>query len=74
MQTFVDGRGQYRMPKLAYGLGLMRNVLQVGADVSHQPRPAEASTVFGHIGGFGGFRSAVGHAPEAGITIALGVN
>jgi hypothetical protein len=30
--------------------------------------------VVGHIGGFGGFRSAVWSAPESGITIALGVN
>ncbi|MEO7911186.1 MAG: hypothetical protein ABIV47_16195 [Roseiflexaceae bacterium] len=27
-----------------------------------------------HIGGFGGFRSAVWHAPESGITFELGIN
>jgi hypothetical protein len=30
--------------------------------------------VYGHIGGFGGFRSATWHAPSSGITLALGVN
>lgn len=74
MQTFVDGKGQYRMPELAYGLGLMRNRLPVGPDAAGQARPAEASTVVGHIGGFGGFRSAVWAAPESGIVVALGVN
>jgi D-alanyl-D-alanine carboxypeptidase len=66
MTTFVDGKGQYNMPQLAYGLGLMRNRLPGGTD--------EQSTVYGHIGGFGGFRSATWHAPASGITIALGVN
>jgi D-alanyl-D-alanine carboxypeptidase len=66
MTTFVDGKGQYNMPQLAYGLGLMRNRLPSGTD--------EQSTVYGHIGGFGGFRSATWHAPESGITIALNVN
>lgn len=74
MLTFVDGKGQYNMPQLAYGLGVMRNVLPVGNGPDGQPRPAEASTVLGHIGGFGGFRSALWHAPESGITVALGVN
>lgn len=67
MLTFVNGYGQYNMPDLAYGLGVMRNVLPVA-------RAPEQSTVYGHIGGFGGFRSAVWHAPNSGITIALGVN
>jgi D-alanyl-D-alanine carboxypeptidase len=66
MTTFVDGKGQYNMPQLAYGLGVMRNRLPGGTD--------EQSTVYGHIGGFGGFRSATWHAPASGITIALGVN
>jgi D-alanyl-D-alanine carboxypeptidase len=74
MLQFVDGKGQYKMPKLAYGLGIMRNQLAVGPGPGGQARPAEASTVIGHIGGFGGFRSAVWHAPESGITIALSVN
>jgi hypothetical protein len=74
MYTFVNGQGQYNMPELEYGLGLMRNRLPVGPDSSGQPHPAAASTVVGHIGGFGGFRSAVWSVPESGITIALGVN
>ena len=71
---FVDGHGSYKMPALEYGLGLMRNTLPVGPGPDGQERPAEASTVLGHIGGFGGFRSAVWSAPESGITIALSVN
>lgn len=74
MYTFVSGQGQYNMPALEYGLGLMRNVLPVGPGANGQPRPAAASTVIGHIGGFGGFRSAMWTAPDSGITIALGVN
>lgn len=67
METFVSGQGQYNMPDLEYGLGLMRNVLPVG-------RAASTSRVMGHIGGFGGFRSALWSSPQQGITIALGVN
>ncbi len=67
MLTFVNGKGQYSMPDLAYGLGVMRNVLPVA-------RAPVQSTVYGHIGGFGGFRSAVWHAPDSGVTLALGVN
>jgi D-alanyl-D-alanine carboxypeptidase len=74
MYGFVNGKGQYNMPYLAYGLGIMRNVLPVGPAPGGQPRPALASTVMGHIGGFGGFRSALWHAPASGVTIALGVN
>jgi D-alanyl-D-alanine carboxypeptidase len=69
MLQFVDGNGSYKMPELEYGLGVMRNRLPVGADL-----PPEASRVLGHIGGFGGFRSALWHAPASGITVALGVN
>jgi D-alanyl-D-alanine carboxypeptidase len=71
---FVSGRGQYKMPALEYGLGLMRNQLPVGPGPDDQERPAAASTVLGHIGGYGGFRSAVWIAPESGITVALAVN
>ena len=67
MYTFVSGKGQYNMPELEYGLGLMRTRLPVDG-------AGEASRVLGHIGGFGGFRSALWHAPESGITIALGAN
>jgi CubicO group peptidase (beta-lactamase class C family) len=74
MYRFVHAHGQYNMPYLAYGEGLMYNRLLVGPGPDGQPRPAEASTVVGHIGGFGGFRSAVWAAPESGITIALAMN
>jgi D-alanyl-D-alanine carboxypeptidase len=74
MYTFVNGKGQYNMPALEYGLGLMRNVLPVGPGPNGAQRPAAASTVVGHIGGFGGFRSAVWSAPEGGITVALAMN
>ena len=74
MSSFVDGKGQYNMPELAYGLGLMRNQLPVGPGPDGQARPPEVSTVLGHTGGWGGFRSAVWYAPESGITLALGLN
>ncbi len=74
MQTFVSGKGQYNMPALEYGLGVMRNRLPVGTGPSGKARPAEVTTVMGHIGGFGGFRSALWFAPASGITFALGVN
>jgi peptidoglycan/LPS O-acetylase OafA/YrhL/CubicO group peptidase (beta-lactamase class C family) len=69
MYSFVDGKGQYNMPELAYGLGLMRHRLPVRASID----PAQ-SIVYGHIGGFGGFRSATWYAPANGITIAINVN
>ncbi len=74
METFENGYGQYNMPELEYGLGIMRNRLVVGPQPDGAPRPAEASRVMGHIGGFGGFRSALWHAPANDITIALGIN
>jgi D-alanyl-D-alanine carboxypeptidase len=74
MLTFVNGKGQYKMPELAYGLGIMQNQLPVGLGPDGQTRSVAVRTVVGHIGGFGGFRSAVWSSPENGITIALGVN
>jgi peptidoglycan/LPS O-acetylase OafA/YrhL/CubicO group peptidase (beta-lactamase class C family) len=74
MQTFIGGKGQYNMPKLEYGLGVMRNQLPVGPGPDGKPRPAEITTVMGHIGGFGGFRAAVWFAPEGSIVITMGVN
>jgi peptidoglycan/LPS O-acetylase OafA/YrhL/CubicO group peptidase (beta-lactamase class C family) len=64
MQTFVDGKGQYDMPDLQYGLGLMSNRLPVAEDVP----------VLGHIGGINGFRAAMWYSPEHDILIALAVN
>src|SRR4028118_1041373 len=74
MNTFVSGQGQYNMPALEYGLGLMRNQLVVGVGPDGQLRSAETRTVLGHIGGFAGFRSAVWTTPDGSITIALGLN
>jgi CubicO group peptidase (beta-lactamase class C family) len=74
MFTFEDGKGQYTMPALEYGLGLMRNQLPVGPDAVGGARPSGASTVLGHTGGFAGFRSALWHAPESGVTVALAMN
>lgn len=74
MTTFVGGKGQYNMPTLGYGLGLMRNNLPVGPGPGGAARDDAETTVYGHIGGFGGFRSALWHAPASGVTVALGVN
>jgi D-alanyl-D-alanine carboxypeptidase len=74
MFTFQNCKGQYNMPALEYGLGVMRNRLPVGPDAQGTPRPADTSSVLGHTGGFGGFRSVLWHAPESGVTIALGEN
>jgi D-alanyl-D-alanine carboxypeptidase len=73
MFTFKNGKGQYNMPMLEYGLGVMRNQLEIGSGAHGQARKS-ARTVLGHTGGFGGFRSALWHEPESGITIALGMN
>lgn len=69
MFGFVSGYGQYNMPALEYGLGVMRNRLPTSVE-----RSDAARTVVGHIGGFGGFRSALWAAPESGATLALGIN
>lgn len=74
MFTFVNGKGQYNMPALEYGLGIMRHRLPVGKGPDGSARPAAASTVVGHIGGFGGFRSAVWATPQGEIVVSLGVN
>lgn len=47
----VNGKGQYNMRSLEYGLGLMSYRLPVGPGPTGATRPAEASQVFGHIGG-----------------------
>jgi peptidoglycan/LPS O-acetylase OafA/YrhL/CubicO group peptidase (beta-lactamase class C family) len=71
MQQFVNGKGQYNMPALEYGLGLMGDQLPVAiADRSE----AATRRVIGHIGGFGGFRAALWYAPEDGMLVALSVN
>ena len=74
MEQFVNGKGQYGMPELEYGLGLMRNRLSVGPGPNGQPRPEAHSRVIGHIGGLGGFRAALWYAPESRTLVALSVN
>jgi CubicO group peptidase (beta-lactamase class C family) len=74
MTTVMDTRGAFRMPELRYGLGVMEAQMSVGPGPDGEERPEDVRTVLGHIGGVGGFRSAVWHAPETSITIALSVN
>ncbi|MEN9936172.1 MAG: hypothetical protein RLZZ387_2751 [Chloroflexota bacterium] len=74
MEQFVDGKGRYEMPYLAYGLGMMRNRLPIEPGPDGEPRQEAVSRVFGHIGGFGGFRAALWYAPESETLIALGMN
>jgi D-alanyl-D-alanine carboxypeptidase len=74
MFQFVSGRGQYDMPKLEYGLGVMRNQLPINDEVAGQPRSPKAGLVLGHIGGYGGFRAALWYAPESNVVIALSLN
>jgi D-alanyl-D-alanine carboxypeptidase len=74
MRTFVGGKGQYDMPELEYGLGLMRNLLPIGPGPDGEERDEEQGRVIGHIGGFGGFRGALWYGVENEILIALDVN
>lgn len=74
MNSFVSGQGSFGMPKLEYGLGIMRNQLLVGPGPNRQPRPASLTTALGHIGGVGGYRAAVWYFPEQKITIVAGFN
>ena len=74
MFQFVSGRGQYDMPKLEYGLGVMSNQLPINDEVAGQPRSPKAGLVLGHIGGYGGFRAALWYAPESNVVIALSLN
>jgi peptidoglycan/LPS O-acetylase OafA/YrhL/CubicO group peptidase (beta-lactamase class C family) len=71
---FVSGRGQYDMPALEYGLGVMRNRLAIGPAANGDQRPAATNLVLGHIGGYGGFRSILWYAPDSGVVIAIGLN
>jgi D-alanyl-D-alanine carboxypeptidase len=74
MYEFVPGNGEYDMPDLAYGLGVMRHSLPVGANEAGGQRPPAATTAYGHIGGYGGFRTALWRVPERDITITIAVN
>jgi D-alanyl-D-alanine carboxypeptidase len=74
MFQFVSGRGQYDMPALEYGLGIMRNRLPIGNGPGGQARPARSNLVLGHIGGYGGFRAALWYAPDSEVVIAISLN
>jgi D-alanyl-D-alanine carboxypeptidase len=63
MQTFVATEG-WASRDLTYGLGVMQSVLP-GA----QPTP-----VRGHTGALVGYRTALWHAPDSGVTIAVALN
>ncbi len=72
MLQFVSGRGQYGMPALEYGLGVMQN--QLPLETGAAGRDPQAGRVIGHTGGYGGFRTALWYVPSSGITIALSLN
>lgn len=72
MRQTVSGRGQYGMPDLAYGLGLMRTRLPL--DAAAQATSPNADLVYGHIGGYGGFRAALWYAPDSGTSVVLVFN
>jgi D-alanyl-D-alanine carboxypeptidase len=63
MQAFV-ATGDWGMPDLTYGLGMMQRVLP-----STQP-----TLVRGHTGALMGYRTALWYAPDSGITIAVALN
>jgi hypothetical protein len=46
----------------------------VGPAPDGRDRAAEANLVLGHIGGYGGFRSAIWYAPNSDLVIAVGLN
>jgi D-alanyl-D-alanine carboxypeptidase len=74
LARFVSGRGQYDMPALEYGLGVMRNRLPIGPAANGEQRPDASNLVLGHIGGYGGLRSVLWYAPDSGVVIAIGLN
>jgi D-alanyl-D-alanine carboxypeptidase len=63
MQTFVS-TGGWDSPELTYGLGVMQNVLPA----------AQPTLVRGHTGALVGYRTALWHAPDSGVTIAVAIN
>jgi D-alanyl-D-alanine carboxypeptidase len=63
MQVFI-ATGNWGSPDLAYGLGMMQSVLRGG-----QPTP-----VRGHTGALMGYRTALWHAPDSGVTIVVALN
>jgi D-alanyl-D-alanine carboxypeptidase len=74
MHTFDSGHGGLGAPYFSYGLGLMQDVMGIGAGPGDQPRPAEQGLVRGHTGGLTGYRSAMWYMPESGAIIVVGLN
>jgi D-alanyl-D-alanine carboxypeptidase len=63
MQAFV-ATGSWGSPDLMYGLGMMQDVL----------RGAQPTLVRGHTGALMGYRTALWHAPDSGVTIVVALN
>jgi D-alanyl-D-alanine carboxypeptidase len=63
MQAFV-GTGDSWPRDLIYGLGLMQSVL----------RGAQPTLVRGHTGALMGYRTALWHAPDSGVTVVVALN
>ena len=74
MFDFVSGRGQYGMPNLEYGLGMMRNQLPLDSFSIQRAYSIDDRMVIGHIGGYGGFRTALWYAPASDVLITLSFN
>jgi D-alanyl-D-alanine carboxypeptidase len=74
MYGFVNANDSFGMQNLEYGLGVMRNPLEVGPGPDGAARPAELSLALGHIGGVSGYRAAVWYVPESQATIVVGFN
>lgn len=74
MLTFVQAYDRTSERNLDYGLGVMRISVPLQIGITEHPSPIATSTVFGHRGGWAGFRSILWYEPEHGIVIALGVN
>lgn len=71
MHSFVGVNGAWGAKHLVYGMGIMQDVMTVSAP---DGRPPEVAGVMrGHTGALGGYRTAMWHQPETGITIVVGV-
>lgn len=65
MLTFADTGGTWGAADLSYGLGLMRRTLPASG------LPTQARLAIGHTGALGGYRTALWHFPDSGVTIAV---
>ena len=73
MLRFVAARDRAGLHDLEYGLGVMRTQFDLSSGGDQRDAPPQV-TVLGHIGGWGGFRSALWYVPEHDIVIELGLN